>query len=455
MKLKNPIDHSKRFWTVLGQKVSHYWTHLKKKGLRYWLTVFLLLGIGTAAGELLGRYHAWIHFRYQIYKKLQDVGTLTRKERRTVLVLISDDDFWRGPLERRLPLKRDYLAGLVEELAKGEPSVIALDCDFRSPIPKQGATDLAGYEEENNKLRETINKVSEKRKIVLATSITYDGTGYVLDPNIFDGYGFDPQRVLHGYAKLPIDSRRVPLSMPVKNGTTPEENSFASAIARTRDQDLIRHVESDGELPYGHFSPPEDFQKITAGEALGMGEAALREKIQGRVVIIGGAWHTGSYRGTDEITNDSVDLHYTPVGNIQGAYLHANYVEALLGGGVRRGLSEPVAIMIEVICSLMVAISFALEGSLARKFGRLFVVCGGVIGLSYLLWQNFGMFFDFVIPIVLLSAHGPIEEFRETRAEVRRLRKQLHQSGNARLQPQAPITQESEEAVISTGQVFQ
>ena len=455
MKRKNPNDRSNRLGTKLGEKFGHYFAGLKKKGLRYWLTVAFLLAIGIVGGQLLGRYHAWIHFRYQLYKKLQDVGTLTKKEKRTVLVLISDDDFWKGPLERRVPLKRDYLANLVEELAKGEPSVIALDFDLRSPIPTQGATDLAGYEEENTKLRETIKEVSEKRKIVLATSITYDGTGYVLDPNIFDGYGFDPQRVLHGYAKLPTDSRKVPLSMPVKNGVTPTEDSFASAIARTRDQDLITSVESDGELPYGHFAPPEDFRTITAGNALCMGEAALRDQIQGRIVIVGGAWHTGSYKGTNEITKDSVDLHYTPVGNIQGAYLHANYVEALLGGGVRRGLSESVAIVIEVICSLMVAISFAWEGSLARKLGRLFVVCGGLVGLSYLLWQNFGMFFDFFIPIVLLSAHGPIEEFRETRAEVRRLRKQLHQSGNAGLQPQTPTTQKTEEAVISAGQVFQ
>jgi len=452
MQLKNTIDHSKRFWTVLRQKGGHYWTGLKKKGPRYWITVFVLLAIGTVTGELLGRYHAWIHFRYQIYKKLQDVGTLTRKERRTVLVLISDDDYWKGPLERRVPLKRDYLATLVEELAKGEPSVIALDIDLRSPIP--GASDLADYQKENKTFLATIKNVSEKRKIVLATSITHDGTGYVLDPNIFDGYPFDPERVLHGYAMLPTDSRKVPLSLPLKNGAA-KENSFAGAIAKTRDDELINAAELDGELPYGHFSPPDNFQKLTAGGVLGMDEKALREKLQGRIVIIGGGWHTGSYKGTDEITADSVDLHYTPVGNIQGAYLHANYVEALLGGTVRMGLSEPAAIIIEVICSLMVALSFALEGSLLRKFGRLFLVCGGVVGLSYLLWQNFGLFFDFFIPIVLLSAHGPIEEYRESQAEVRRLRKQLHQSGNTGLAPQTPTTQESEEAVISPGQVFQ
>ena len=454
MKLIHTIDHSKHFWTVVRQKGLDYGTGLKKKGLRYWVTVFVLLVIGTVAGQLLGRYHAWIHFRYQIYKKLQDVGTLTRKERRTVLVLISDDDYWKGPLERRVPLKRDYLAGLLEQLAKGEPAVIALDVDLRSPLPQHGATDLAGYQEETNKLLETIEKVSEKRKLVLASSVTYDGTGYMLDPSIYDGYGFDPQRVLHGYTKLPTDSRKVPLSIEVRNSNE-KENSFASAIARTRDHELITEAESDGELPYGHFSPLQDFQKITAGDALHMDEPELREKIQGRIVIIGGAWHTGSYKGNDEITNDSVDLHYTPVGYIQGAYLHANYVEALLGGTVRRGLSEPVAIIIEVICSLMVAICFALEGSLVRKFGRLFVVCGGVVGLSYFLWQNFGMFFDFFIPIVLLSAHGPIEEFRGTRAEVRELRKKLHESRNTEQHSQTPMTQDGEEAVMDTGQVFQ
>lgn len=410
----------------IADKGKLLYTELRKKGVRYWLTVIALVVIGTTVGEMLGEQYVWIRLRYRIYPVLQFLSGGAKGERKTVLVLINDDDYWKGELARRSPLKRDYLACLVRVLNDAEPTVIALDIDLRSPIPQQGAEELTEYRWETDDLLQAVKEVSQDRNIVLASTVSRDDTGYIMSRNVYDGYDFAGGKVFHGYVTLPRDIRQIPLAVRVKNSAEKEE-SFASAIAKTRDKDVVAAAEHYGErgFPYGSFYGPEDFTRVSASYVFQNDAKMLKEKIQGHVVIIGGAWHSGSYKGTDEITDDSVDLHFTPAKSIPGAYVHANYVEALVTGSVHPQLPELVGTIIEVLCSLVVAVVFALEGTFRQKFGRVLVLCVVLIFLTYVLWQNLGMFFDFFIPLLLLSVHAPIEQLRESRAELRRLRKRV------------------------------
>ena len=125
---------------------------LRRKGKRYWLTVLALVVVGTVVGELLGDQYVWIKLRYRIYPILQAMTPGKKGERKTVLVLIDDDDYWKGEFARRVPLKRDYLARLIRALNTAEPTVIALDIDLRSPIPQQGVEELADYRQETQDL---------------------------------------------------------------------------------------------------------------------------------------------------------------------------------------------------------------------------------------------------------------------------------------------------------------
>jgi CHASE2 domain-containing sensor protein len=124
---------------------------------------------------------------------------------------------------------------------------------------------------------------------------------------------------------------------------------------------------------------------------------------------------------------DKVDLYFTPAGNIQGVYIHANYVEALLNHRVRKPLWGGVATLIDVFCSVIMAAIFALELPLWSKLARVLAICLFLIFLSYFLWQNLGFFFDFFIPVVLLGAHSLLEEWRESRSEARHLRSKLQE----------------------------
>jgi CHASE2 domain-containing sensor protein len=222
--------------------------------------------------------------------------------------------------------------------------------------------------------------------------------------------------------------RQVPLAVDVKNRPKGEE-SFAGAIARIQAENVVAEAEQykDRGFPYGSFYRRQDFTTVTAGFALENNNLEkLKEKVQGKIVIVGGGWHSQYFRGPTDDSEDSVDIYFTPADLIQGAYVQANYVEALLSGSVRERLPDYVGTIIEILCALLVAVVFALEGSLRKKFFRVLNLCVVLIILSYVLWQNLGIFFDFFIPIVLLSIHAPIEQLRETRVELHHLRERLH-----------------------------
>jgi CHASE2 domain-containing sensor protein len=417
---------------------------LRKKKWHYWPIVLLLLVAGTIAGEILGEQYVWIRLRYYIYPVLQAVSPGPKGERKTVLVLINDDDYWKGELARRVPLKRDYLARLVRTLNQAEPTVIALDIDLRSPIPQDGVAELPQYQQETEDLLMAIREVSQTRNVVLTSTVHREGEHYIRSPNIYDGYDFGGGKVFHGYVTLPRDIRQVPLAVELKDSAEKEE-SFANAIAKTRDEAVVaaaeRYIERG--FPYGSFYGPEDFTTLSANSVLQSDVKTLRDKMQGRIIIVGGAWHTGSYKGTEAVTEESVDLHFTPANWIPGAFVHANYVEALVCGFVHPQLPESVGIIIEVLCSLSVAIIFAREVRFRRKLGSVLILCAVLLFLTYVLWQNLGLFFDFFIPLVLLSIHAPIEQLRESRAELRHLRERVKELESKKQQPEVDAQHEA------------
>jgi CHASE2 domain-containing sensor protein len=401
-------------------------------------------------GVWLSELYVWIRLRYSLYGAIQNATRVTKAAKNTVLVLIEDDEYWKGELARRVPLKRDYLARLMVAMAKGEPTAIALDVDLRSPIPERGAEELEPYRAETEFLLKTINEVSQSRHVVLATTTVGDEHGYTMSPNVSDGYGFDKKRVTHGYVTLPRDLRQVPLAVSLKDRAE-KEDSFAGAIAKTRAASLVSAIEQYEHrgFPYGSFYSPDEFKTISSSTIFNASEQELKDLIQGKIVIVGGAWHTGSYKGPTQGYEGAIDLHFTPAGSIPGAFVHANYVEALLNGSVHQQVPETIALIIEIFCSLVVAVVFALEGSLRRKFGRVLLLSAVLVVISYFLWQNLGLFFDFFIPILLLSIHAPIEQLRETRAELLELRDQVRKLEGK--DPPVPEPLKEEAAVVVSG----
>src|SRR3981081_3633467 len=110
--------------------------HLRKKGFVHWLIVLLLTGIGIYLERVLDEMNAWVETRYKIYQWQQEHLSNPKTHAEWLAVIqIGDEEYWKGELDGRTPIKRDYLAKLLRILNTGEPLAIALDFDFRSPMP--------------------------------------------------------------------------------------------------------------------------------------------------------------------------------------------------------------------------------------------------------------------------------------------------------------------------------
>jgi CHASE2 domain-containing sensor protein len=379
---------------------------LIKKGWRHWVVVVLLGVLGIYLGRWLGHEDIWIEARYRIYYALQSLVPHEPRPKATAVVLIGDDEYWKGELARRSPIKRDYLAKLVRALASANAAVIALDFDMRSPTPDGSLVNNADYERETRILVEAIKAASQRARIVLPAPLGRDpSTGlYVLESDVFAGVSFDPARVRKGYINLPHDLRQIPY-LPVKERAV---ESFSLAVARSFDEQALKYLPESESLPYGTYIKRAQFPVIYAGQVLA-GAADLKQ-FGHKIVLIGGAWSRFAHgRGAE------VDSYFTPIGWVPGVFIHANYVEAVLDSRTFPALGEGVQLALEILAVLLIAVVFALDLRARTKLKWVAGLLGGLLLLSYFFWQNLGVFFDFFIPIILLSGHFAIEQIQQWR----------------------------------------
>src|SRR5262245_32133454 len=90
---------------------------LKSKGLRYWILVAAFIMGGFFAGSWLEGWDTLVPLRYRLYEMLEQINPRPPYPQRTYVVVIGDDEYWKGKLERRVPIRRDYLAELVLKIA--------------------------------------------------------------------------------------------------------------------------------------------------------------------------------------------------------------------------------------------------------------------------------------------------------------------------------------------------
>jgi len=137
---------------------------------------------------------------------------------------------------------------------------------------------------------------------------------------------------------------------------------------------------------------------------------SLKRRLAHKIVVIGGAWHQHAYARGDQI-----DSYETPVGKIGGVFIHGNYVEALLDLRTYTPIREEIVIAVEVGLVLLIGIFFALELSFWWK-----TAAGGfsvflLMFTSYAFLQNLGLFFDFLVPLLLVSGHFALDQILEWR----------------------------------------
>jgi hypothetical protein len=81
--------------------------------------------------------------------------------------------------------------------------------------------------------------------------------------------------------------------------------------------------------------------------------------------------------------------------------------------------------VVDVLALGLVAVIFALPASWGRRWTRIAVFAVILAVVSYLCWQNLGVFLEITVPVVLLLGHALVDEYLEMRAELVALRQKV------------------------------
>ena len=258
----------------------------------YWVRAVIIAILGIYLGEKLDDTESWVRIRYEVFKFLQNLSWQKPEPQRTVLVLIGDEEYWKGELHFRAPIKRDYLARIVDAAAAANAAVIALDFDLRSSSPEGTPREDPEYQGETDKLKQAITTAaSSRKKIVLAKTIGMDNAGnYVIESDIYDPIPAEWQNVRLGYHVFSDDTRLLP---PVLNTSTGPLEPFSLAIARAENARSLKNISDFTETRYAGFLPrTTEFDIVSAHELL---NGERKWMLENKVVIVGGVWHALGY----------------------------------------------------------------------------------------------------------------------------------------------------------------
>jgi len=372
---------------------------------------------------------AHVQLKQTTFRAQQEWGSKLKGDlydHNTVLVLIEDDEYWKGSYEGRRPINKGNLADLISKLDQYKPKVIALDFDFRSPTPDGSIVDYPRYAEETRKFAHVVKDVSSRIRIVLPKTLGYDGPSWITESDTYNREDLGDARF--GYIALYADYRIIPASVLLKDGR--RLDSFSQAIVRAFDLTgtALHFDRQDGSPTYaGPYLYEDQFVQYSVGEVLNRDastQKGLTDKLAGQIVIIGGAWNRFAHgRGP------RIDERYTPVETVPAVFLHANWVESMLQQRTAKPMRRWIAIAFEVILGFIGYFIFTSEKiRWGWKFGYALGIIPFWLAIAYVSAQNLGLFFDPFTPTLISLGKAGYEEISEWRKEAKKYRAKQGQS---------------------------
>jgi CHASE2 domain-containing sensor protein len=412
--------------------VSDAVARLRKKKLSYWCVAIVVLLLAYLAAPQIYERLGLGDVRSRFFQTILDWGPRPVEPRRIKILKIEDDEYWLGPLAGRRPIKRDYLASLIDKLVAMNVHIIALDFDVRLPNPNSFEIPEE-YRVETQKLIDAIkNAARSGKRVVLASPVSFaDSGGYRKDSDIYQANDLcssdertgDAVRshVTCGYIALPYDPLRIPPPIDLDSGS--KMDSFGLAIARSENPHLIGQLLArKKELGYLNFITPEGLARANAifSARQVRSEGIGRDELDSKIVIIGAGWsRDAAGRGPP------IDTHSTPVGEMNGVELHANYAEALLDSRIFEAVPENWLHWSEIAFSIFAALVLAGASRLLAKVIAFFVLFTSALAISAIALLLLGIFFDALVPLVGLGLHAFIEPYMAL------LERTLHHTGAA------------------------
>ncbi len=431
----------------------------KKKGLHHWVTLLILLLLGALAGQffedspLLASTRLWL-YKHELSLQIQK----PMHPSQTAVVLLGDDDFWSPAYAGRNPVNRTQIAKILSDLNTLNVQRVVLDIDLRLPQSPGLNGDFKEYAAENETLIAAIADFCDPREhpghsLILGTSILYDDANqwYTQVPtldqlaaNLTPARSIDTTCLKHGYIQLPTDMRQVPEIITLKNGDPLDSLALAAAgvanptvafqspqptfqFSRFLDTkafgynwDESKPFKVDG-LAYDTFTPSMIHNALPPQPD----KDGIIRSLVGKVVLVGGDWHTSAYR-----QGPRVDQYDSALGAMPGVFLHANYIEALLDNddrGIFASTSSATAKVFEITLILVITFLglFEMDGRIRWAIFSTMILLTLVV--IYILLVNLGIFMDFLVPLCILIGHTVFEDFLALRHEVKHLRSRFEE----------------------------
>jgi CHASE2 domain-containing sensor protein len=405
---------------------------ITRKGIGHWSRWAVLMVLGWFGGHALKQNAYLTNLRYWLYRhQLMLQSGAPGYPRQTAVVLLEDVDYWGPNFAARSPLKRDQLAKILDTLRLAGVNTIVLDVDLRSPDPSHPDLDFSDYLPEDAALLASVRALcSNGQTIVLSTSVQHQsGSIYRQLPSIYThALTADPKSyscLQAGYPQLPYDMRLVPGELQLDNGQ-PLDSLSLTAVKVVNPTAWKAAVDNaDKGFRYSRYLSQADYQprdgrrfRYTWADLQQADIRDLRNNLADKVVLIGGGWHSFA-KGQ----GPTVDTYNSPVGPMPGVFLHANYIEALDGErGTFAPLSDLSVELLEFSLAIVLAIVGVLEIHAGWKWGAFLFSLILSLALGYVLLENLGVFFDFLVPILIMVAHTLVEELLEMRHQLRHLK---------------------------------
>jgi CHASE2 domain-containing sensor protein len=406
-----------------------------RAALRKTISVATLITIGlillgsyvSESGFLRRHFPVIVSVELHFHRLLNRLDFREAKSKFVTIVEVDDSSFWHPPFSGVQPTNRRALADLALSASKQFPAVIAFDFAWKSPTWEPRDDDVRG--KGNKYLLETISAIATRKKapvisksvpVVVTTGLVDNKHGaWIREPNIFEDTAYEKAGASVGHINLPLDPRQIPLQMKAWEWNSRYErefDSFAFEVAEAYeraahispsvgDNSSIRDAMNVGEFVFGGFLDRDAFPRVSASDLLkSKGTANL---CQNRIVLIGGTWHQYS-----ENNGPLIESFRSPVGSIPGVYLHANYIESLLDGRFQKAVPAWLAVLIDLVLAVILYVASSLPQRLGARI-VLFVVLFSPLAIAYVLSASAGLYLDFIIPLLLLSAHLAIDHYRE------------------------------------------
>jgi hypothetical protein len=397
------------------------------KGWRYWLFAAFLLSVSVYLSPLADSRFNLIGLRYTLFQWIgEKLSPRPPTPRFVKLVLINEDEYRLAQANKSGPINRKYLADLVRALDAANVALIALDFQMhlRDPDAKGTYDEIPElYRKDTDALVAAIAEAAKRRSIVLSKEFRRQEDAFRAD--YYAPYGIctrlnsngkwespgssrlqltpvQRSNLSCGYIALTVQKWQIPSPAEIDNAGLAD--SFSLAIVRAWNVDAAKLVGQ--QALYTDYISPRTISRsamVASARSVRLHDPVTFRELRFKPVIVGGAW-------LDE-NGDHVDMHSTPVGEVNGAIIHANFAEAVLDGRLYPGIAYPWMLALEILAGIVVAIVFALNSGLSFKFALFFAMGAGLLLMQLVMFLVWGTFFDALVPLVGMLVHQVIERF--------------------------------------------